>query len=202
MSSSARRLVSSRHLWVALAAVAALCLAAGPASAAAATRYASPTGTGAAPCLEPTSPCNIETAVAFGNTVDGDTVLLAPGTYSPSASLEINRRITISGEPGKPVPEIEAGGEFGLLVGEPSTIRDIRIESPPGTGTGLLVLARTGTVERVESVGEANKACSGFGVFRDTVCSATPLLGGGEGFETFLAGGTPETATAELVNVT
>jgi hypothetical protein len=202
MLSSARRLVSSRHLRLALAAAAVVCLAAPISANAATTRYASPGGTGAAHCVEASAPCSIEDALKLENTASGDTVLLAPGTYEPSGTLEVLRRLTVSGEAGKPPPVIEAGGEFGLLVWEPSTIRDIRIESPPGTGTGLLVIPRTGTVERVESVGEANKACSGFGVFRDTVCSATPLLGGGEGFETFLAGGTPETATAELFNVT
>ena len=202
MVSSARRNSVSRCAALLVAAALVVCPAVPLSASAATTRYASPTGTGGAHCVEPGAPCSIEDALKLENTTNGDTILLAPGTYRPSATLEVLRPLTISGEVGKPVPTIEAGGEFGLEVWEPSTIRGIRIQSPPGTISGLLVLAETGLVERVESIGEAAKACAGSGVFRDTLCSATPVLGGGEGFEMFLSGSAPSTAESELFNVT
>jgi hypothetical protein len=203
MFSSARRLASLRHPRLALATVVVGCLAAPPVDVEAATRYAGPTGTGTAPCLEPTAPCDLETAVAFGNTTAGDTILLAPGTYHPIGSVEVFRPVTISGEAGKPAPLIEAGGSTGLFMWEPSTVRDIRIESPPGTNAGLVSLAAGSEIERVESSGEANRACAfGGGTIRDTLCSATPVLGGGEGVEMFVSGPTPETYETTLFNVT
>jgi hypothetical protein len=202
MVSSTSRIAKLR-LRLALASAVVACLAIPVANAeAVATHYAAPAGTGTAPCLEPTAPCDIETAIEFSNLSNGDTVLLAPGTYTPTESLEVGRKVTISGEPGKATPVIEAGGTNGLFFWETSTIRDIRIVSPAGTSAGLATISNGNTIERVESVGEANVACSITGVVRDTLCVATPILGGGEGIDLFLSGPTPETSEANLFNVT
>jgi hypothetical protein len=203
MFSSARRFVWSRHLRLALAAVAAGCVAAPVADADAATRYAAPTGTGAAPCLEPAAPCSIETATAFANTTDGDSILLAPGTYHPAASLQIFRPLTISGEPGKAAPLIEAAGERGLFFQDTATVRDLRIHSSAATIYGLTLIGAGSVIERVASVGEASRGCSiGAATVRDTVCAATPILGGGEGVELFTSGSVPSLTEASLFNVT
>jgi hypothetical protein len=203
MFSSARRLASQCHLRLVLAAAIVGCLAASVDDAEAATRYAAPAGTGAAPCLEPTAPCSIEDAVAFGNTTNGDTILLAPGTYHPAASLEIFRPLTISGEPGKASPLIEAAGERGLFFQETATVRDLRIHSSAATTYGLSLIGSGSVIERVASVGEASRGCSiGAVIVRDTVCAATPILGGGEGVEMFTSGSAPSLTEANLFNVT
>ena len=156
MVSSTRRLVATRRLRLALATALVVCLGVPVAAGAATTHYAAPGGSGSAPCVEPAAPCNIERAVEFANHASGDTILLAPGTYHPAASLKIFGSVIISGEPGQPAPLIEATGEYGLFIQDRSTVRDVRIKSPSGTAAGLFLLAAGSTVERVESTGEAS----------------------------------------------
>lgn len=204
MVSSALRTSISRRLLVALATIAAVCLGLPLAASAATTRYASPTGTGASPCLA-TAPCSIETALDNSGAeglANGDTVLLAPGTYHPSAQLNVFRvNVTISGEPGKAAPLIEAGGERALLDQNLATIRDLRIHSPSTTTYGL-VLTRTGTVvERVESTGAAAEACAFTDLTaRDTLCATT--VAGGTAIASTFAVGIPLTQELKLSNVT
>jgi hypothetical protein len=202
MFSSPRRLVSMRHLRLALAAAVAVCLAAPIAAEAATTRYASPTGSGPAPCLE-SAPCSINTAVSvLAGLTAGDTVLLAPGTYHPTGSVEVGPPITIAGEPGKPPPLIEATGNFGLYLQQGTLAHDIRIDSPPGTTIGLV--AEFGSVaERIESTGEANMACVlGEATLRDSLCESVIPAGGGTGIFAFISSPTPFTQVANLFNVT
>jgi hypothetical protein len=202
MLSSARRLVSTRHLRLALAAAVVLCLATPLSASAASTRYASPTGTGTSPCLQ-TEPCSIENALSNAEGLaNGDTVLLAPGTYHPIAQLNVFRvNVTISGEPGKASPLIEAGGERGLLDQNVATIRDLRIHSSSTTTYGL-VLTRTGTVvERVESTGEAAQACAFNDLtVRDTLCATT--ASGGAALTSTFSVGVPIIQELNLFNVT
>jgi hypothetical protein len=140
--------------------VACLALLPLPRAGAAATRYAAPDGDGPSPCLQ-SNPCDLETAVEFGvgGLANGDTVLLAPGTYHPAGSVEVFAVVTLSGEPGQPAPLIEAGGERGLYMQERSTVRDVRIHSSAGTGYGFVLLGEDSVAERVESTGEAGAAC-------------------------------------------
>ena len=82
----------------------------------AAERFASPTGTGAT-CTE-MAPCSLKTAInpgvfpGLGNPadiVDGDTVTVLSGDYlitSFQHRFEIDRDITVRGEPGQPRPAI------------------------------------------------------------------------------------------------
>jgi hypothetical protein len=202
MLSSTRRLVPSRRFWLALATVAALCLAAPLAASAAGTRYASPTGTGASPCVQ-TEPCSIETAISLAEgLVAGDTVLLAPGTYHPAASLQVLPAITIAGEPGEPTPLIEATGSFGLYLQEGSVAHDIRIHSPSGITNGLIA-EHGSVVERIESTGEANTACVfGDATARDLLCESVPALGGGTGVFAFISAPVMLTQVTDLFNVT
>jgi len=178
------------------------CLAFAPlTNADAATRYAAPEGGGPSPCLQ-SNPCDLETALDSGaGLLNGDTVLLAPGTYHPSGSVEVFREVTLSGEPGQPAPLIEAAGERGLWLPNPSTVRDIRIHSSAGTEYGFVI--GEGTAERVESSGEAGRGCIlETATLRDSLCSALPALGGGYGIEMFLASSLPASVEAKLFNVT
>jgi hypothetical protein len=190
-----------------VAAAVAACLAVPLASAAAATRYASPTGTGAAPCTDSTAPCSIETAIKAENTEDGDTILLAPGTYHPSSSLQVFRPVTISGELGKAAPLIEATGTYGIfLQGKGTIVRDLRIHSSSGTVYGISMFGGPGTVvERVESTGEATFACTfAAETVRDSLCQSSfgPAKEHGVGIFIFISSSTPSTSQLELFNVT
>ena len=173
-----------------------------PTRADAATRYAAPGGVGASPCLH-SDPCDLETAVetGAGGLADGDTVLLAPGTYSPSASVQVFRAVTLAGEPGGAAPLIEGAGQWGLFMQDPSTIRDVRIDSHAGAQAGLYLAA--GTAERVEATGEAAVACAlGNATLRDALCSSIVSGGGGEGVSMFLSAPFALSEEAHLFNVT
>jgi hypothetical protein len=60
-------------------------------SAAAATRFAAPGGTGAAPCEEREDPCSLFDAASLAAPVmpakPGDVVFMAPGNYTDAAGL-------------------------------------------------------------------------------------------------------------------
>jgi hypothetical protein len=143
--------------------------------------------------------------VAFGNTTNGDTILLAPGIYHPSASLEVFRSVTISGEPGKAAPLIEAGGSRGLFMQNPSsTVRDLRIHSLAGTSVGLLMIGAGSVAERMESTGEATEgACViGAATIRDSLCAAVLPGNGGLGLFLFNSTPSPTTEQADAFNVT
>lgn len=170
---------------------------------AATTRYAAPGGVGSSPCLQ-AEPCDLETAVeaGAGGITSGDTILLAPGTYHPTGSVEVFLPVTLSGETGKPAPLIEVTGEFGLLMWEPSTVRDVRIHASAGTGSGFAMFG-PGTAERVESTGAADRACVVVtATLRDGLCSSNTPGGEGEGIVVFEAGSTPELFEPHLFNVT
>jgi hypothetical protein len=190
---------SANRLWLAFAVVAALCLAAPLSASAATTRYASPTG-GTAPCIE-TSPCSIENALSNAEGLaNGDTVLLAPGTYHPLAELAVFRNgVTVAGEPGKAPPLIEAVGERGLFLPNPGTVRDLRIHSSAATFYGLAVTVSGSAVERIESTGEAARACAfGAVTVRDSLCASSA----GVGIEAFNSTPTPSLQETNLFNVT
>ena len=204
MLSSVRCRLSSRHLRLALAVVAALCLAAPISASAATTRYASPTGTGPSPCIQ-AAPCSIETALSTagpGGLAEGDTVLLAPGTYEPAVGLDVFRiGVTVAGEPGKPAPLIEVVGARGLNLENRGTVRDLRIHATEATEYGLAMTGEGSLAERVESTGEAATACGlGEVTVRDSVCAATGLSG--TGLFTGLGAGSPITQELDLANVT
>ncbi len=133
-----------------------------------------------------------------------DTVLLAPGTYHPAGELQVEGAfVTVAGEPGQPLPLIEAAGERGLFFQNTGTIHDVRIHSRMATIYALAMIGAESVIERVESTGEAFRGCSiGAVVVRDTICAATPSLGGGEGIEMFTSGSTPSLTEASLFNVT
>jgi hypothetical protein len=195
-------MASSLRLRLGLLLAAVLCLAAPLSAGAATTRYASPAGTGAAPCAA-SDPCSLEDALSNAEGLaNGDTVLLAPGTYEPAAGLDVFREsVTVAGEPGAPAPLIKVVGARGLSLENPGTVRDLRIHAVEPTEYALAVTAQGSVIERVESTGEAAAACGlGEVTVRDTVCAATGLSG--TGIFTGLGAGSPITQKLKLVNVT
>lgn len=154
------------------------------------------------PCLE-SEPCSIEDALSNAEGLaNGDTVVLAAGTYTPAGELSVFRLgVTIEGEPGEPAPLIEAAGDRGLFLQNIGTVRDLRIHSTFVTSYGLLMTREGSVVERVESTGEAASAC-GFGevTVKDTLCATS--VAGGVGVLSSLAAGSLVRQEPQLYNVT
>ncbi len=120
------------------AALVASAVLAAPAGAAT-TYYASPAGTGSS-CSQ-ASPCGVTTAVEQAQ--GGDSVLLAPGTYTITNNLSITKPISLGGE-SEASTTIEAnGGDLEDKPGANATLHDFRLDT-----TGGLVL-RSGVAERV-----------------------------------------------------
>jgi hypothetical protein len=105
-----------------------------PATALAATRYASPGGAGAGSCAEVT-PCSLGYAVTAAT--GGDEVVVTPGTYPVATTIEATVPLTIHGATGLPRPRIVgAKGVNPLKSGEKLTLSNLAIESTESaTGT-------------------------------------------------------------------
>ena len=158
-------------------------------SASAATRFAEPNGNGAAGaggCLE-SDPCSLSAAVENAAVVDGDEVILLPGTTAgvyenQTASLDVADSITLRSRDSDPVPVIPITDTSGVVVGDSATLRRLRIESNVAAGVGLFVIANA-TIERVyvKTFQGNQAACSldaGSVLLRDSVCwSASATTG-------------------------
>lgn len=108
---------------------------------AASTYYASPTGTGTE-CSQ-AAPCRIETAATKG--VNGDSVVVAPGTYPLAETLAPSHAISFGGQVGGSVPIIETT-EADYVYGSASAhavLHDLRIEGPGG------LVMNAGSAERI-----------------------------------------------------
>jgi hypothetical protein len=144
------------------------------ASAAAATRFANPLGSGGA-CTA-TDPCKIQTAINSASSPS--TVVLQPGDYGSAAApltdqLSSLQPLDVHGTDGQPPPRIftSASPGISLLSNTPSHLRDVRVEQ---TAAAVAVMAG-GVVERVY-VRSAGDACVPLGydaTFRDSVCWTT-----------------------------
>lgn len=88
---------------------------AAPAGAAAATRYATPSG-GETSCSR-TAPCGLAWALSGGGSAAGDTVVVAPGTY-PDAPLTVARPLTVTAalDRARPLLPTTADGTVTLTV--------------------------------------------------------------------------------------
>jgi uncharacterized membrane protein YgcG len=187
-----------------LVTVAMACLLVPFASAQAATRYAAPDGSAAnSPCTVKASPCDIRTAMNT-SLQEGETLLLAPGTYQPTGSLQTaHDSVTIAGEPGEPAPLVKPVGGHGLWIqGASSTVRDVRIKAPREAEEGLFMLGEDNLAERVEVSGEADWGCVMVsGTVRDSLCAST-RSDGGSGLHTDYSSAAPVTKAITLSNVT
>jgi hypothetical protein len=123
-----------------LAIVTAACLGfAVPASASATTYYAAPGTMNTTGCTTPATACELPYAIETAPQANGDVVIVLPGTYDVgSTGMTASKAITIEGEPGEPIPEIDGatnGGNFSLL----------ELDGGPGTVVDGLKLVQSGT---------------------------------------------------------
>jgi hypothetical protein len=188
-----------RTAWI-VGSVAALTLAL-PGAAAAATRYAAPTGAAAnAPCADPAHPCDAVTAINGAS--DGDTISLAAGDYGSDALpittmlTDNGNRLTIAGalqlRPGsrvplRPVLHLANPSSIGFAIsGAGTSIADVDIESTSATGALSATPAGPAGSPAIALTRDViHQAAPGFGaclldnavpyVVTDTVCAADRL---------------------------
>ncbi len=160
---------------VVLAAGAALLL---PATASAANRYASPSGSGTT--CDQVTPCDIETAINSANQFDDITLL--PGTYTTSVALGATFNpsfnplfnLTIHGSPGaRPVVNFSGSSSGAFYITTGSSLRDVDV-NVTGSGAFAVGAVNGGTVQRVDAhaSGSDGIACSvtNQSTIRDSVC--------------------------------
>jgi hypothetical protein len=173
-------------------------LFAAAATANAALRYASPTGSGSA-CTNISTPCAIDVAVnsAAGN----DDVYLLGGIppaapFVTSTALSAPSGADILGSPGaRPVIQSSASGNGVTINGGLANLADVVVEY---TGGASAVVSNGGTVSRVSAhgTGTSTAACTGNSgaFFTDSICWYTGL---GVSHGAFVA----ETGTTTSVNL-
>lgn len=144
-----------------------------PAGAAAATRYASPTGIGPPGSCPQADPCDLQDAVEDAAVGDGDEVVVTGGPYSESSQLDVGDAITVAKQPGAATPTINTTATIGIRVNDPgAVVRDLAINQTAGV-TGLLV--SEGTAERLRVRTSQANACgalsaTGVALLRDSTC--------------------------------
>jgi hypothetical protein len=146
----------------------------GSAAASAASRYASPGGSGTT--CDQVNPCDIETAINGAN--QGDDVTLASGTYAPTVALGYSggpkTDITIHGSPGaRPVVNFAGNSSAAFYIEPGSMLRDVDVNSTGSAATAVLAYGG-GAIERVSAhaSGSSSRAClvEGESSIRDAVC--------------------------------
>jgi hypothetical protein len=152
-----------------------LCL---PALASATTRLATPGGVKSGPCT-PTA-CDLAHAVEVA--VDGDQVVVGPGTYKPGDEVEVKSAASVGGEPGAPLPVVQISDHFLHVKNAGATLHDLRVEVVKST-LPYAVTLEAGTVERVYAYSTMSAgACGVFGgTIRDSVCFGGLVVGGTTG---------------------
>lgn len=138
--------------------------------AAADVRYASPSGSAAAPCADKANPCSLTTALT--GTAAGDEVELAPGDYYTASQVIIGNAIHVHGEAGKPRPAIRStsAGTAVLVNNVGATLSYVEV-----TYTGVnLVVGNAGTISRSRFIGtntvSINGACGLGGDYDNSIC--------------------------------
>jgi hypothetical protein len=125
-------LASGRPRWVLAALLTVVAVAVVPSAASAATRYASATGGGVG-CTSD-NPCELESAMKVAQT--GDEVVLSPGDYPLTKTIDDPAEITIRGVAGQPRPRLLFSGpsQAGLRLMHGSLLRDVEIEQAAPVG--------------------------------------------------------------------
>lgn len=195
-----RLLPRSSARWAPLGLLLAL-TGAGPA--AAAVRYASPSGASTA-CTSG-SPCSLATAV--NNAAAGDEVVVAPGDYALGSSyLNNSLGINVHGVVGQPRPHITGSGTTALLtLKAPGSRASHLYLGNGGAGSGLELQGGVGDdLILVSSTGDAGKLVGSPAgtVLRDSVARALPgSSSAGAGIK--VTDGSPSsTGPVDLRNVT
>jgi hypothetical protein len=152
--------------------VLALSLAATAGVAAAGQRYASPTGTMAAPCTS-ASPCDLTTAIQ--NAANTDEVIVNPGSYPLSSMVTVSKAVTIHGVAGQAKPVITSSAFTALTVSNAgATIRLLDIRDTAAGGGALIFNGTTAEQISARGGGSGNGACNiQAGTLRDSVCVAS-----------------------------
>jgi hypothetical protein len=164
---SGKRFVAAL-LVVGLGPVLAFAIAASNASAAGATYYASPDGSGSA-CSQ-AAPCSI--GVAVGKAGNGDSVSLASGPevnpYPLAFGLTLEKRIDFGATPGAPAVLTTNNYPLQVTTNADATLHDLRIEGTGGLGLGSGVATRVFVAHQ----GVKNDACEldKGTTMRDSVC--------------------------------
>ncbi len=121
-----------------------------PATALGATRYASPGGVGSGSCAEVT-PCSL--AYAITAATGGDEVVVTPGTYPVSATIEATVPLTIHGVAGQPRPRIVGAKEVTPLEsGQLLLASNLAIESTESLSGSLFAYANGDVFDHLELI--------------------------------------------------
>lgn len=149
------------------------------ASATAATRYASPDGTGPASSCPQTDPCSLEDAIEAPAVATGDSVVVATGVYLLTSPLDIGKGISAGGAPSA-LPTIVATtpGQPAIAVDAPGAeLHDVTLVQVSGEPA---IRVRHGVADRVSAESDGAVACElgvtggGESVIRDSVCWSGP----------------------------
>ncbi len=145
-----------------------------PAAASAAVLYARPDGTSNMVCGQ-ADPCDVVTAV--NNAHSGDTVILEPGTYTPTMTVDdggTGGPITIEGEPGARLPEIDSSASYAIEILNGSTVSHLAVVNHENNAWGIYVSGTPASLDRVyvQVDGSGSTACYPYGTLTDSVCWA------------------------------
>jgi hypothetical protein len=155
-------------------------------------RHASPAGSGTA--CSPAAPCAITQAVA--GAASGDEIVVHPGDYALTATLDDPVPITVHGIPGEPRPRlIFSGKQNGVRADEGSTLRWLEIDQGY-TAIGLFLYDGLGDGLVIRSQGDGAEVQVD-STLRDSL--VTSALKDGRAVHTATNGGTN---TAHYRNVT
>src|SRR4051794_18816638 len=170
----------------ALAIVASLAAALVAAASAWATpRYVEPNGATTGDCTPATpqslfSKCDLEYALE-NVSVDGDEVIVDPGSYTLSSTVDESDNVTIRGIPGQPRPVVKMGstgtGLLSLTDPQGGTARRLRIDG------GLRLIA--GTKAADDLVIDGRLSLLGNSVVRDSLVTGFLAVDAGQGLHEF-----------------
>lgn len=118
-----------------------------PATATAATRYASPAG-GMVPGCSQVAPCSLEYAITAAS--PGDEIVVTAGQYTVGATIETETPLWIHGQPGSPKPRVFAADKSVFKSFAPQRISDLSFESTNNPDGALFVPADGTVLERLE----------------------------------------------------
>ena len=185
-------LLASRRLPLIAGLLSAVAVAAIPSAASAAQRYASPAGAGAGCTSE--KPCSLTSAIKIAGL--DDELILSPGDYPLTQTVEDPARITIRGVAGQPRPRLLFSGanQQGLRLVNGSLLRDVEIEQAEAADTLTTSGAR---IDRVVVKGSVSTSCAIFlknAIIRDSVVVS--------GMDPICSSPDGATSTSSLRNVT
>src|SRR3954463_507818 len=155
------------------------------ASASATPRYVEPNGAMTGDCTPATpqslfAKCDLEYALE-NVSVDGDEVIVDPGSYTLSPTVDESDNVTIRGIPGQPRPVVKMGstgaGLLSLTDPQGGTARRLRIDG------GLRLIAGTKAADDLEIDGRLSLL--GNSVVRDSVVTGFLAVDAGQGLHEF-----------------